>query len=125
MKGKEKLQLALTHKSGPVPIDFGATAATGINCSVVEKLRDIYGLENRPVTIHEPNQMLGRIDDDLIDAMGIDIVGIMPRKTLFGFTLDSWKEWITPWGQEVLVPGNFNFVVLTTGYFEKTTSPLK
>ncbi len=108
MTGKEKLQKALGHQEGPVPMDFGATTVTGIHCRVVESLREIYGLEKSPVNIHEPYQMLGYIDDDLREAMDIDVVGVLPPDTLFGFSVGAWKPWRTPWGQEVLVPGEFN-----------------
>lgn len=107
MNGKEKLQQALNHTQGPVPLDFGSTTVTGIHCSIIEKLRDIYGLEKCPVKVHEPYQMLGYIEQDLVEAMQIDVVGIVPRGTLFGFPLGEWKEWVTPWNQKVLVPINF------------------
>ena len=108
MKSKEKLKLSLEHKSGPVPVDFGGTAVTGIHCSIIEKLRDYYGLEKRPVKIHEPYQMLGIVEDDLKEVIGIDVTGVSPRNTLFGFPVGNWKEWKTPWNQTVLVPGDFN-----------------
>ncbi|MDA3955913.1 uroporphyrinogen decarboxylase family protein [Oceanispirochaeta sp.] len=108
MTGKEKLQNALNHKDGPVPVDFGATSVTGMHCSVVEGLRKYYGLEKKPVKIHEPYQMLGLVEEDLQDVIGADVTGVFPRDTLFGFPLENWKEWTTPWGQDVLVPGNFN-----------------
>ena len=108
MNAKKKLTMALQHKESPVPIDFGATAVTGIHCSIVEQLRDYYGLEKRLVKICEPYQMLGGIEEDLQDVLGVDVVGVNPRNTMFGFPMDSWKEWRTPWGQNVLVPEQFN-----------------
>jgi hypothetical protein len=108
MTSREKLQKCLAHESGSVPVDFGGTAVSGIHCSVVENLRNHYGLEKKPVKVNEPYQMLGEVEDDLRDALGIDVVGVFPRNTLFGFPLGNWKEWRTPWGQEVLVPGEFN-----------------
>ena len=48
---------------------------TGIHVSCVEKLRDHYELERRPARVCEPYQMLGEVDEDLADAMGIDTVG--------------------------------------------------
>lgn len=108
MTGKEKLQKALNHQDGQVPIDFGAATISGMHCSIVEKMRDYYSLEKRPVKIHEPYQMLGYIDDDLKKAMGVDVAGVFARNSAFGFPLIDWKEWRTPWGQEVLVPGLFN-----------------
>lgn len=108
MNGKEKLQNALNHQEGPVPLDMGGTSVTGLHCSVVENLRNYYGLEKRPVRIHEPYQMLGLVEEDLREALGVDVTGIFPRKTMFGFPLEGWKEWKTPWNQNVLVPADFN-----------------
>jgi hypothetical protein len=91
-----------------VPVDFGGTAVTGIHVSCVAALREHYGLEKRPVKVHEPFQMLGWVDDDLKEAMGIDVEGVLPYKTMFGFANENWKMWRAGWGQEVLVPEMFN-----------------
>lgn len=107
MNGKQKLDEALAHKSGPVPFDLGATAVTGIHCSVVEDLREYYGLEKHPVTISDPYQMLGLVEDDLKEAMGIDTDCISSDTTIFGFHFGNEKEWRTPWGQTVLVSKDF------------------
>jgi len=111
MKHDKRIKKALNHQAGPVPMDFGGTAVTGIHVSVVAALRDYYGLEKRPVKVIEPYQMLGDLEDDLKDAMGVDTVGICPPATIFGFVMEQWKEWLTPWGQTVLVPGQFNVTV--------------
>ncbi|MFW5747300.1 MAG: uroporphyrinogen decarboxylase family protein [bacterium] len=107
MNGREKILNALNHQEGPVPMDFGGGPTTGIHCSVVESLRKYYGLENRPVTIIEPFQMLGLIEEDLLDAMGVDTIPFWNPYTMFGYKNDGWKEWNTPWGQAVLVGRNF------------------
>ena len=109
MNSREKLQLSLNHQSpGGVTIDFGATPVTGIHVLAVERLRNHYGLEKHPVKVGEPYQMLGIIDDDLAEILGCDIMGITPRTNIFGFENNNWKEFKTFWGQEVLVPENFN-----------------
>lgn len=108
MTGREKLRAALDHRVGPIPLDFGSTAVTGMHVSVVADLRRHYGLEKRPVKVNEPYQMLGEVEPDLREALGVDIVGVYPRGTIFGFPLDGWKSWRAPWGQELLVPGDFN-----------------
>lgn len=105
---RDRLKNALNHKSGKVPFDLGSTAVTGMHVTCVAAMREYYGLENKPVKAYEPYQMLGYIEDDLLDAMGIDTVGIVPRNTLFGFPNENWKEWKAPWGQDLLVAGNFN-----------------
>lgn len=115
MTGKERIELALHHKEGQVPMDFGGGPTTGIHCKLVGTLREYYGLEKRPVTVHEPYQMLGLLDDDLKDAIGVDTVPLWAPGTLFGFENKDWKEWTTPWGQEVLVPGEFNTSIDVNG----------
>jgi hypothetical protein len=90
-----------------VPVDFGGTSVTGLHVSCVAALRDFYGLDKRPVKVHEPYQMLGLLEDDLLDAMGIDVIGVYPRQTLFGFSNENWKAWRLN-GLEVLVPDDFN-----------------
>ncbi len=108
---RQKLEDALAHKQGKVPFDIGATAVTGMHCSVVEGLRKHYGLENRPVKICDPYQMLGLIEDDLKDAIGVDVETIRTNSDIFGLKQDLYKDWKTPWGQDVLVSSDFNVTV--------------
>lgn len=98
---------ALRHcEPDRVPIDFGSTGVTGIHVACVAALRDYYGLEKRPIRMHEPMQMLGLVEDDLRDALGVDTTGVFARKTIFGFPVENWKEW--RWrGLELLVPERF------------------
>jgi hypothetical protein len=104
---KSRLQNAINHKEVKIPIDFGSNAVTGMHVSVVAALRDYYGLEKRPVKVNEPFQMLGEVDEELKQVLKIDVDGFYPYGTIFGFPNEGWKEWRTPWGQEVLVPKNF------------------
>ena len=106
---------ALNHTGAErIPIDFGGTSVTGIHASCVAALRRHYGLEKRPVKIHEPYQMLAIVEDDLQGAMGIDVEGVFARNTLFGFPLGEWKPW-TFQGIEVLVPRNFHTTIDDNG----------
>lgn len=108
MTSQERVYTTLNHKEPDrVPIDFGGTNVTGMHVSCVAALREHYGLERHPVTVHEPHQMLGWIENDLKDALGIDVQAMFPRATLFGFANENWKPWRMPDGLEVLVPGNF------------------
>lgn len=114
-QSRERLVTTLNHRQPDrIPIDFGGTSVTGIHASTVAALRDYYGLEKRPVKVHEPSQMLGLVDDDLKDAMGVDVVGIIRRGTKWGVPAERWKPWEFN-GLEVLVPGNFNTTIDTNG----------
>ena len=106
-ESRRRVAEALRHRQPDrIPIDFGSTSVTGIHVECVAALREHYGLEKRPVKIHEPYQMLGLIEEDLRLAMGIDTVGVFPRKTMFGFPAERWKEWNFR-GLDVLVPEDF------------------
>ena len=108
MTSRSNLQKTLNHEQPDrMVVDFGGTPVTGIHVLMVKNLREHFGLEKKPVKVTEPYQMLGEIDSDLQEAMGVDVVGISPPSDMFGNKLDNLKEYRTPWNQEVLVPGSF------------------
>ena len=108
---RQRVLDAMEHRQPDrIPIDFGSTSITGIHVSAVAALRDYYGLPHRPVKVHEPYQMLGLIEEDLQQALGVDVQGVLRRKTMFGFANEDWKPW-TFNGLEVLVAGQFNVTV--------------
>jgi hypothetical protein len=108
VQSRERVLSALAHREGDrIPLDFGSTPVTGIHASVVAALREHYGLERRPVKVHEPYQMLALVEDDLQQALGIDTDGVFARDTMFGFPNEGWRPWRTPWGQELLVSEHF------------------
>jgi hypothetical protein len=118
MKSKDRVTLSLKHKvPDKVPVDFGGTGQTGIHISCVEDLRNYYGLDKKPVKAVEPYQMLGLIEDDLKECISIDTLAVDIGYTMFGFRNKNWKEWETPWGQVILVAGDFNTVRDTNGDF--------
>jgi hypothetical protein len=99
-----------------VPIDFGGTAVTGMHVAAITRLRQaVLGDKNYRVKVTEPYQMLGEIDAELRAALGIDVVGLVPRNTMFGFPNDGWKPFTLFDGTPVLVPGNFNVTTNAAG----------
>jgi hypothetical protein len=116
MTSKERVLTALNHRQpDTIPVDFGGTAVTGIQVNCVAGLRDYYGLEKRPVKVHEPYQMLGYIDGDLKETLGIDVEGVYAAETMFGFRNENWKPWRLDSGLEVLVAENFKTTKDTNG----------
>ncbi|MCD8139368.1 MAG: hypothetical protein LUE17_06265 [Planctomycetaceae bacterium] len=115
--GKQVVVDSLNHRQpSRVALDFGATTCSGIHCSVVAELRSHYGLDQHPVKVHEAYQMLGLIEDDLVEAMGVDTVMAQPLANHFGVPLvDEWKEWRTLWGQDVLIPAGMEIDVTPEG----------
>ena len=113
---RENFIKTINHKQpDKVVVDFGSTGVTGIHVLIVEKLREHFGLEKKPVKVVEPYQMLGEVDPELIAAMGIDVIGLFSAKNMFGVPNENWKVHKTLWGQEVLFPGSFNYTYNSNG----------
>ena len=113
---KQNFLKTINHQQpDKVVVDFGSTAVTGIHVLIVEKLREYYGLEKRPVKVIEPYQMLGEIDSDLLREMSIDVIGLYGPKNMFGVPNENWKVHKTLWGQEVMFPGEFNYTYTANG----------
>lgn len=104
MTSKDRVQKALNHAAPDrIPVDFGSTSVTGIHCKVVEALRQHYGLHQHPVRIIEPFQMLGEIESDLQEVIGVDCVPVFGRRDMFDIDETHLHEQITPWGQTVMI----------------------
>jgi len=116
MNSKERLKTTLAHRNPDrIAVDFGATPVTGIHVLTIKKLREYYGFRKIPVKVTEPYQMLGEVDPELMEALGADIVGLNPRNNIMGFESKDWKEFRMWWGQEVLVPRDFNTKIDSKG----------
>jgi hypothetical protein len=98
-----------------VVVDFGSNHNTGIHVLIVEKLRDYYGLEKRPVKVIEPYMMLGEIDDELLSVMGIDVTGLYSDRNFFGVYNENWEIRRMPWGQDVLLPLELRYTINGSG----------
>lgn len=109
MTNKERLLASLNHRQPDrVPVDFGGTAVTGMHAAAVSRLRaSLTGDRGYRVKVTEPYQMLGEIDPVLRKAIGIDLVGVMPRKTMFGFENNGWKPFTLFDGTQLCVPESF------------------
>jgi hypothetical protein len=113
MTSKERFDLSINHRQPDrMVVDFGSTAVTGMHVKEVENIRRYYGLVDLPVRVIDPLQMLGEVDDELIEILGADVVAARGINSSFGFfNHGPFKEYRTPWGQVVLVPEGFNTTV--------------
>jgi hypothetical protein len=111
MNSRQRVESALNHvQPDRVPLDLGASSVTGMHVSSVYRLRQALKLDppGTPVKVVEVYQMLGEIAPDLMDALGVDTVGLGGPQSFFGFPFTDWKPWTTFDGTPVLVPGGFN-----------------
>ena len=110
MTSKERFDLTMNHQQPDrMVVDFGGTSVTGIHVLAIENLRKYYGLDCKPIKISDASQMLGEIDSELGEILGVDTVAVKSRKNSFGINnLAPYKEFHTHWGQVVLVPEGFH-----------------
>ena len=111
MTSRERVEMVLDHREPDhVPLDLGASAVTGMQVDTVYQLRQSLQLDppGTPVKVTEPYQMLGEIKPDLMEALGVDVVGLGKPATMFGFKNTGWKPWTTFEGTPVMVPEGFN-----------------
>jgi hypothetical protein len=81
MTSKERFDLTVNHQQpDQMAVDFGSTSVTGIHVLSVENLRKFYGLKHKPIRVTDPYQMLGEVDQELIEIMGIDTIGAKGAK---------------------------------------------
>jgi hypothetical protein len=110
MTSRERLAATLNHQSTDrLCVDFGAGFQTGMGAGAVHRLRQaILGPSDFRVKVIEPYQMLGEIDEELRQALGLDVGGVHGSGTMFGFKCEDWKPFTMFDGTPVLVPGKFN-----------------
>ncbi len=109
---RERLIKTLNHEEPDrVVVDFGSTSITGINANALAKLRAALGLEQRTIKINEPLQLLGMVEDDLLEALHIDVVDVTNNCNMYGFENKGWKPWKLQSGLAVEVPEKFNTTV--------------
>lgn len=110
MTSRERLIAALNHHpTDRPPLDLGATGQTGISASTLYKLRQALGLEDRRIRIIEPAQMLGEVDEDLLKALQVDVVGLWNTGNFYGYKNDNWKPWQMDDGTPVWMGGGFEY----------------
>lgn len=104
MTSRERLRRTLNHQDpGQVVADLGSTAITGIAAGALARLRAALGLPPQPPRVHEPFQILGMVDQDIIRALGVDVAGIWHLSTMFGYRNDHWKPWRLFDGTDVMI----------------------
>lgn len=112
MTSRERVLATLNHeKPDRIPLDLGGSAQTGISASVLYQLRRELGLKEKPIRVNEPFQLLGEVEEDVRQALGVDIVPLWNPMSLLGSRFESWKSWNMPDGTPVLMGEPFEYTV--------------
>ena len=106
MTSKERVRCAFEHKQPDrVPVDFGGTSTSMVNCQVVDQLRDYFGLKKSLPKINDMSTMTAFVEPDLAEAMGVDVQQLYNYGDTYGHINTSWKEWEYH-GTSILIPEN-------------------
>lgn len=109
MTSRERVLAAIEHRATDrVPVDLGGTIMSGISVFAIPALREALDLPPKTPKAYELYQMLGEVDAEVVDAMGIDVLPVEPESIFFDIQREAYKPWTHPGGLEMLVPGDFN-----------------
>ena len=76
---RERLLTALDHREPDrIPFDLGSTQVTGIHAVAYRRLREHLGLPPVAPRICDVVQGLALPDDDVVEALGVDVRGLFP-----------------------------------------------
>ena len=79
MTSKERLLLSLHHKEPDrVPLDLGSTVVTGISRRALIRFLDHAGFVHDEIGIYDIAQQLGRVPEDVLKALGVDVRALDP-----------------------------------------------
>lgn len=121
----ERVKRALEHKEADrIPFDLGGSVLTGMSIHSYARLRRYLGLPEKKIDIVDMTQQLARIDDDIIDLLGIDVRCVDPnpsdKSTLIKpISIDgAYNRMIDEWGIEWKMPVDGGH------YYDMTGQPL-
>jgi uroporphyrinogen decarboxylase len=79
MDSRERVRLALAHQEpDQVPFDLGGTVVSGIHVQAYTRLREYLGLPEREPEIIHLFQQLARVEEDVLDRLGVDVRSVSP-----------------------------------------------
>ena len=82
MQSRERILTALAHREPDrVPFDLGSTVVTGISVVAYGALREHLRLPPVEPVLVDIIQQIARVDDDVLDLLGVDAAGVSPRSS--------------------------------------------
>ncbi|MGD9496187.1 MAG: uroporphyrinogen decarboxylase family protein [Armatimonadota bacterium] len=109
MTSRERVIAALEHREPDrVPLDLGASIVTGIHAQTLVWVRRALGLDDHAVRIYDIVQMLGEVEMDLVERLGLDVLRVDVGGARVGARSDAEKLW-EPWPDvPVLIPADLD-----------------
>lgn len=116
MTSRQRILETINHRQPDrVPVDLGATGQTGMNASTLYRLRKALGLEEHPIEISEIFQLLGKVDPDMMQYAGADVIGLNNPSNMFGVPDGPLKPFRMPDGTPTLIAQGNEYDVAEDG----------
>jgi uroporphyrinogen-III decarboxylase len=108
MNSRERVIKAINHQEPDrVPVDLGGSIVSSIMAGALVRLRRRLGMDDT-VRVYDCFQMLGEVDPDLIDRLGVDLLPVEPEAINFNHLRNrNFKPWRLFDGTPVLISGDF------------------
>lgn len=116
MTSRQRILETINHRQPDrVPVDLGTTGQTGMNASTLYRLRKALGLEEHPIEISEIFQLLGKVDPDMMQYAGADVIGLNNPSNMFGVPDGPLKPFRMPDGTPTLIAQGNEYDVTEDG----------
>jgi uroporphyrinogen decarboxylase len=102
LTSRERVLRAFQFKSSDrIPVDLSGHRSSGLSASLYPKLRTALGLKPASIRIYDPVQQLAVLDNDVLDALGIDTIEL---GRAFALEDGDWRPWVLPDGTDCFLP---------------------
>jgi uroporphyrinogen decarboxylase len=116
MTSRERILSAINHQQPDrLPVDLGSNPSSGISAMGYTKLKKALGISGGHTRIFDVVQQLAQPEDEVIEALGIDIIDI---GRVFNTSDDDWYDRPMPDGTIAQYPQWFRPVRRTDGAWE-------
>lgn len=102
MTSRERVLAAIHHQqTDRIPVDMGSNPSSGISAMAYTKLKKALGIKTGHTRIYDVVQQLAQVEDEVIDALGLDIIDI---GRVFNTSDDDWYDITMPDGSTAQYP---------------------
>ncbi len=116
MTSRERVLAAINHQQPDrLPVDMGSNPSSGISAMGYNKLKKALGLQGGHTRIFDVVQQLAQPEDDVIEALGIDVIDI---GRVFNTSDADWYDVTMPDGTTAQYPAWFRPIRRTDGAWE-------
>ena len=106
MTSRERVLAAINHQqTNKIPVDMGSNPSAGISAMAYTKLKKALGIETGHTRIFDVVQQLAQVEDEVIDALGLDILDI---GRVFNTSDDDWYDVTMLDGSTAQYPKSFH-----------------